>query len=106
MKRLEGQMWQDEDGKWRMDVAVHPSDKVKGSFVTGCFASPAEMQQAAREPLRLANQVERAMTKITDLRLERRLRRIHKPDGNCAHCERAADRLHPVGPLIVRISEP
>ena len=46
------------------------------------------------------------MTKVTDLRLERRLRRIAKPDGNCAHCERAADRHHPVGPLVVRLSEP
>jgi hypothetical protein len=46
------------------------------------------------------------MTKVTDLRLERRLRRIHKPDGNCTHCERAADRYHPVGPLVVKISEP
>jgi hypothetical protein len=46
------------------------------------------------------------MTKITDLRLERRLRRIHKPDGKCTHCEQAADRYHPVGPLVVKISEP
>jgi len=44
--------------------------------------------------------------KITDLRLERRLRRIRKPDGNCAHCERSADRFHPVGPIVVRIWEP
>jgi hypothetical protein len=46
------------------------------------------------------------MTKITDLRLERRLRRIHKPDGNCAHCERAADRYHPVGPIVIKLTEP
>ena len=47
-----------------------------------------------------------AMTKITDLRLERRWRRLRKPDGNCAHCERSADRLHPVGPIIVKVSSP
>jgi len=46
------------------------------------------------------------MTKITDLRLERRWRRLRKPDGNCAHCERSADRLHPVGPIIVKVSSP
>jgi hypothetical protein len=39
-------------------------------------------------------------------RLERRLRRLHKPDGNCLHCEHPADRYHPVGPIVVRVSEP
>jgi hypothetical protein len=46
------------------------------------------------------------MTDPVDLRLERRLRRIMRPDGNCTHCERAADRYHPVGPITVTISEP
>jgi len=46
------------------------------------------------------------MTKITDLWIERRMRRLQKPDGLCSYCERPADRLDPVGPLVVRISEP
>jgi len=44
--------------------------------------------------------------KVTDLRVERRLRRLRKPDGNCAHCERLADRLSPLGPLVVTITIP
>ena len=43
---------------------------------------------------------------VINLRLERRLRRLHKPDGNCFYCERAADRYHPVGPIVVKITEP
>jgi len=38
--------------------------------------------------------------------IKRRLRRLHKPDGNCAHCERPADQYNPVGPVVVKSSEP
>jgi len=44
--------------------------------------------------------------KITDLWIDRRMRRLQKPDGLCSYCERAANRLDPVGPITVRISEP
>jgi hypothetical protein len=42
----------------------------------------------------------------TDPRLERRLRRLDKPDGRCFHCEGPAGQHHPVGPITVTISAP
>lgn len=44
--------------------------------------------------------------KVTNLRLERRLRRLNKPDGNCSHCKRAADRHAPVGPIRISVTTP
>ena len=44
--------------------------------------------------------------KVVDPRHERRLRRLFKPDGFCAHCECPADQHDPVGPIKVAISEP
>jgi hypothetical protein len=44
--------------------------------------------------------------KITDLRLERRLRRIRQPDGCCSICERSVNRLPEIGPLVVTITMP
>jgi hypothetical protein len=35
-----------------------------------------------------------------------RLRRIDQPDGKCFHCEQPADRLSPVGPINVGVSDP
>ena len=29
--------------------------------------------------------------------LEEHMQRFHKPDGNCLHCQRPANRYHPVG---------
>jgi hypothetical protein len=43
---------------------------------------------------------------VVDPRLERRVRRLFKPDGLCAHCEGPADQHDPVGPIKVAISEP
>ena len=42
----------------------------------------------------------------TDPRLERRLRRLEKPDGRCYYCEQPANQYHPVGPIVVKVSEP
>ena len=44
--------------------------------------------------------------KITDPHVERRMRRFLQPDGRCYYCERPADHLHPVGPLVVTVKEP
>ena len=44
--------------------------------------------------------------KVTDLWLERRLRRISKPDGCCYQCENSIDHLHPVGPLVITVTMP
>jgi hypothetical protein len=44
--------------------------------------------------------------KITDPRLERRLRRISKLDGCCYICERSVNRLPEIGPLVVSITMP
>ena len=46
------------------------------------------------------------MTDKYDEAMEARLRRINYPDGKCYHCEEPANRLSPVGPLNVKISEP
>jgi hypothetical protein len=46
------------------------------------------------------------MTKVTDLRLERRLRRIFKPDGRCYQCENFLDPLYSIGPLVITITMP
>jgi hypothetical protein len=35
-----------------------------------------------------------------------RLRRIDRPDGRCFCCEQPADRLFPVGPINVAVSDP
>jgi len=43
---------------------------------------------------------------VTDLRLERRLRRIRKSDGRCYICERPANRHPEIGPLVVSITMP
>jgi hypothetical protein len=32
--------------------------------------------------------------------------RITHPDGKCFHCEQPANRLYPVGPINVEISDP
>jgi hypothetical protein len=47
-----------------------------------------------------------AMTddEVVNLRVERRMRRLREPDGNCFYCEHAADRYAPVGPLTVRVT--
>jgi hypothetical protein len=44
------------------------------------------------------------MTKITDLHLERQLRRIFKPDGRCYQCENPIDYFH--CPLVITITMP
>jgi hypothetical protein len=44
--------------------------------------------------------------KVTDLRLERRLRRIRKSDGRCYICERSVNRFPEIGPLVVSITMP
>jgi hypothetical protein len=44
------------------------------------------------------------INKVTDLRLERRRRRLPKP--TCASCGHPADQYHPVGPITVTISGP
>jgi hypothetical protein len=46
------------------------------------------------------------MTSIENDLVKTRLERFWKPDGKCCQCEKPADRYHPVGPIIVRISEP
>ena len=32
--------------------------------------------------------------------------RFQKPDGHCLHCGRPANQHHPVGPILVTISDP
>ena len=44
-------------------------------------------------------------TRMSDERLESRLKRIGHPDGKCFHCEQPANRYDPVGPINVAISE-
>jgi hypothetical protein len=38
--------------------------------------------------------------------VEEHMRRFLNPDGNCLHCRKPANRLHPVGPITITISEP
>ena len=38
--------------------------------------------------------------------VEEHLQRFRKPDGYCLHCQRPANRYHPVGPITVTVSEP
>ena len=38
--------------------------------------------------------------------VEDHMRRFRDPDGNCLHCRRPANRLYPVGPITITISEP
>jgi hypothetical protein len=34
------------------------------------------------------------------------LQRMRKPDGQCFHCRRPANRHYPVGPITISVSEP
>src|SRR5262249_1937343 len=43
--------------------------------------------------------------KVTDLRLERGLRRIRESDGRC-YIERSVNRFPEIGPLVVTITMP
>jgi hypothetical protein len=47
------------------------------------------------------SEVERRRQELINERMER----LHKPDGLCCQCEKPANRYHPIGPLIMRISE-
>ena len=38
--------------------------------------------------------------------VEEHLQRFRKPDGYCLHCQRPANRYHPVGPVVVTVSAP
>ena len=37
---------------------------------------------------------------------ERHMERFHRPDGKCLYCRQPADRFHPIGPIVIQISEP
>jgi hypothetical protein len=38
--------------------------------------------------------------------VEEHLQRFRKPDGYCLHCQRLANRHHPVGPVVVATLAP
>lgn len=46
------------------------------------------------------------MNGVTDDWIEKHLQRLRKPDGDCLHCRRPANRYHSVGPITITISEP
>ena len=37
---------------------------------------------------------------------ERHMERFQKPDGKCLYCRQPADRFHPIGPIVITVSEP
>jgi hypothetical protein len=37
---------------------------------------------------------------------ERHMQRFQKPDGKCLYCRQPAGRFHPIGPIVIQISEP
>jgi hypothetical protein len=37
---------------------------------------------------------------------EDHLERFRKPDGRCLYCRQPADRFHPIGPIVITVSDP
>jgi hypothetical protein len=34
------------------------------------------------------------------------MHRLQKPDGRCFYCRQAVNRFHPIGPIVITVSEP
>jgi hypothetical protein len=43
---------------------------------------------------------------MSETNLEKHMARLHKPDGCCFHCGAPANQNFPVGPIVIRLSEP
>ena len=43
---------------------------------------------------------------MDETNLEEHMARLHKPDGYCFHCGSPANQNFPVGPIVIRVSEP
>ena len=42
----------------------------------------------------------------TEDQIREHMERLHRPDGRCCYCGAPADRFHPIGPIVIQISEP
>jgi hypothetical protein len=42
----------------------------------------------------------------TEDQIREHMARLHRPDGKCFYCGEPADRFHPIGPIMITVSDP